>query len=115
MSALVRLEDLHNQQELTVMETLEDIGLAQVSIRIIQPAGADRHGDPGGYRPRPGQYKHNYFIMSALVRLEDLHNQRELTVMETLEDIDLAQVSINIIISFCLPWSAWRICTTSRS
>jgi hypothetical protein len=29
---------------------------------------------------------------SALSRLEEIHNQRELAVMETLEDIDLAQV-----------------------
>jgi hypothetical protein len=29
---------------------------------------------------------------SALARLEELHNQRELAIMETLEDIDLAQV-----------------------
>ena len=41
------------------METLEDIDLAQVSITIIQPAGADRHGDPVGYRPDPDQYKDN--------------------------------------------------------
>ena len=66
-----------------------------------QPAGADRHGDPGGYRPRPGQYK-------------DLHNQRELTAMETLEDTDLAQVSIRTIMP-CLVGNIRTVVTLNRT
>ena len=30
-----------------------------------QPAGADRHGDPGGYRPGLGQYENNYAMFSG--------------------------------------------------